>query len=142
MNLFICFSLLFVVSVQSVTVRLELHLDSTPQETAWEVRGPLPRPALIDGVTYDYYQQELAIVEEVVELSEGFYWFILKDYADNGIENGSYKITAALTSGPKVLAEGNGNFGSSAIAEFEIPKDQPMIMELGNAGGYVRGARV
>lgn len=142
MNLFICFFLLLLVSAQSVTVRLELHLDSTPQETSWEVRGPLPRPDLIDGVTYDYYQQENAIVEEAVELSEGLYWFLLKDYADNGIENGSYKITAALTSGPNVLAEGNGNFSGSTIAEFEIPRDQPMIIELENAGGYVRGARV
>jgi hypothetical protein len=127
--------------VNGVTVRLELQLDDAPQETSWEIRGPLPRPTLLDGVTYDYYaQRPNSLVEEVIDLEEGDYYFLLNDLHDDGIEHGSFQIIAELTTGPTVLATGSGDFSSGQIQEFTIPKDQPIEVQISGTGGYVRGS--
>ena len=127
-------------SINAVSVRLELQLDSAPQETSWEVRGPLPRPTLIGGVTFDYYSDPSSQVIEVFDLEEGQYLFLLNDFENNGINNGSFKIIAELIEGPKVLAEGSGAFGSGQISEFTVPEDQPVQVEVSRDGGYFRGS--
>jgi hypothetical protein len=126
-------------SLNAVNVELDIDLDASPHETSWELRGPLPNPTLLDGVTYDYYTTPHAKVHETFELEPGQYWFLLNDLADNGIENGSFNLVADLVDGQVILAKGDGNFGNGKLFQFTIPGGQESSIEV-SKDGYFRGS--
>jgi hypothetical protein len=133
--------LLFVSQAVAVPVKLEMQLDDYPEHTSWEIRGPFPKPTLVDGVTYNYYQEPNSDIEEFLELDEGVYWLMLNDFTDDGIQDGHFRLIAGLASGPVILVEGTGDFGSGKIIEFEIPVDHPVVIQTPRNGAHISGSR-
>lgn len=121
---------LLIPSVYAVNCQLEIQLDSKPEDTAWELRGPLPGFHIIDGVTYNYYKNNITIVTEAFDLAEGRYYFLISDFEGNGIQGGFFRIIANLRSGPLTLKDGNGNFANGLIHEVVVPPSSQQLSEL------------
>lgn len=109
-----------------VPIRLQLQLDHKPHETAWEIRGPLPRINLVASAPYaDYVGYADELIEEEVVLEQGeTYYFLLTDFSEDGIHNGSFRILAGDDGDDTVVMEGRGDMiGSGKAYTIDIPKD-------------------
>eukprot|EP00542_Grammatophora_oceanica_P016192 CAMPEP_0194046600 /NCGR_PEP_ID=MMETSP0009_2-20130614/21842_1 /TAXON_ID=210454 /ORGANISM="Grammatophora oceanica, Strain CCMP 410" /LENGTH=150 /DNA_ID=CAMNT_0038691965 /DNA_START=86 /DNA_END=538 /DNA_ORIENTATION=+ len=74
-------------STYGTLCRLELQLDDKPDDTTWEVRGPIPAMDIVDGVAFGGYDIPHQHVIERFDLEEGqSYYFMISDYEGNGIE--------------------------------------------------------
>lgn len=106
--------------------RLQLQLDQRPADTAWEIRGPFPAVDLVASRDFDYYQTPNALEQESVELIEGgTYYFLLTDYANDGIDDGFFFLTQQVAnedSAATTIAHGDGSFGAGQIYSFEVPR--------------------
>ena len=106
-----------------VDVYVEIELDDKPQETSWEVRGPLPGVGLIGNVEYNYYtDMQGRIAEETLYLQVGHtYYFLINDSAQDGIQDGFLKIFVDYGRGSITLVEDSTDFGSAKVYMFTVP---------------------
>ena len=111
----------FAVPTSAVDVKFELKLDSKPQESAFELRGPLPSVDIVDEAAYFSLSGES--IERRYNLTEGkFYYLMLLDSGKDGIKDGSFKLSANYEQQSEVtLKEGDCKFGHGKVWNFLVP---------------------
>ena len=111
----------FAVPTSAVDVKFELKLDSKPQESAFELRGPLPSVDIVDEAAYFSLSGES--IERRYNLKEGkFYYLMLLDSGKDGIKDGSFKLSANYEQQSEVtLKEGDCKFGHGKVWNFLVP---------------------
>ena len=139
MNALLSASLIFVsfaTSASAVGVKFDLKLDSRPQETAFEVRGPLPSTVVVDEASYLSLDGES--IERQYNLEEGrFYYLMLLDSGRDGITDGSFKLTASYKTADVTLKEGTGDFGHGKTWNFMVPVT-PAVESKKSGGIFMR----
>lgn len=117
-----------------VDVNVEIQLDDKPQETSWEVRGPLPGVGLIGNVEYNYYADMKGhTAEETLYLQVGHtYYFLINDSSQDGIQDGFLKIFVDYGRGSITLVEDSTDFGSAKVYMFTVPAPPIDYAELGD----------
>lgn len=122
-SLFLVALLSSIHNVAAVLCQLKLQLDEKPEDTAFEVRGPLPSVNLISKVDYGTYEKQYSVkVLKEFDLEEGkSYYFLLTDYGKDGIEGGGFQLRAEFPTGPIILEEGDGEIGAGKAFTFVVP---------------------
>lgn len=108
----------------AILFKLQIQLDHNPEETAWQLRGPVPKPDIIDGVTYGYYKEAQSTIEESFDIEAGKYWIWITDRNDDGISESSWQLIAHLAGRDVVLHRGDGQFGAGKLQEILVPSEE------------------
>ena len=145
----------------ALSCRLELELDGHPEDTAWELRGPLPSMEVLASRGYDEYDQANHAHQTVVETLDGIlkagekYYFIVKDYNFDGIENGRLSVFSEqqrpeqqqshnndMLDGRRrqqqqqqqqLLLRANGNFRDAKLHKFKVPPLEDKEHKIGRS---------
>ncbi|KAG7370868.1 serine protease [Nitzschia inconspicua] len=101
----------------SVAVFLTIHFDSWNQETAWQIVAQENPNQIWAEAGFDTYRAGATVTEKILLPPRRSYIFIIKDFFEDGIDGGSYKMVAA---NGKILFEGDGNFGAERQHQFAL----------------------
>ena len=109
-------------------VRVEFFLDSNPQDTAYEIRGPLPEVHVIAHASFGTLTEANTTHDETHFLLPGnMYYFLLMDRSNNGIEDGFLRITGYHEDEkPIALLESHTDFKHGRSWTFSVP-DIPLV---------------
>lgn len=111
-----------------VGVRIELLLDSNPQDTAYELRGPLPELHVIAHTIFGDLTVANTILDETHFLIPGnMYYFLVTDKANDGIDDGFLRISGYHEDEkPIALLESHTDFKHGRSWTFSVP-DMPLV---------------
>lgn len=101
----------------TVTVFLTITFDSWHQETAWQIVAQEDPTRIWAEAGYDTYRGGKSVTESIRLPPGRSYIFLIKDFFQDGIDGGSYKMVAA---NGRVLFQGDGNFGAERSHQFAI----------------------
>ena len=98
--------------VQTVTVEVEIHLDSWSHETGWSIgMVDFAGGVVVERQPGHYAGNNNAVVKETVEIEKGRYFkFTITDSYGDGLFTSGYKVTHQ---NGNVLLQENGDFGYS-----------------------------
>ena len=121
----------------AVNVKFELKLDNRPQESAFELRGPLPSTDIVDEAAYFSLHGES--IERQYNLEAGkYYYLMLLDSGKDGITDGAFKLTASYPKSEVTLKEGSCDFGHGKVWNFMIPVTP--AVDSNKNGLFMRGS--
>jgi hypothetical protein len=102
---------------KTIGIFLTINFDSWHQETAWQVVAQENPNQIWAEAVYDTYRAGESVTENILLPTGRPYIFIIKDFFQDGIDGGSYKM---VTANGRVLFEGDGNFGAERRHQFAI----------------------
>lgn len=100
-----------------VAVFLTIVFDNWHQETAWQIVARENPNQVWSEAVYDTYRAGSSVTERIMLPPGRSYIFIIKDFFEDGIDGGSYKMMKA---NGNVLFEGDGNFGAERSHQFTL----------------------
>ena len=108
-------------NVPTVKVYLLIVFDNWHQETAWTIADESDPSKIYASTNYDDYRSGESITEEIVLPAGGIYIFTIRDFFNDGIQDGGYLL---MDEQGGVIFQGDGNFGSFRSHAFELPEVQ------------------
>lgn len=105
-------------TINTVNVYLIIIFDEWHQETSWSIKAENDPNVVFAERAYDTYRAGESITEEISLPSGRSYTFTIKDFFNDGIEDGEYLL---MTADGTVLFKGNGAFGSARSHTFKLP---------------------
>ena len=100
-----------------MNVYLIIIFDKWHQETSWIITDEDDPNLVYAEVKYDTYRGGDSITEDIPLPPGRTYTFVIKDFFDDGIEDGEYLM---MTADGTILFEGNGAFESSRSHTFTL----------------------
>ena len=117
-----------------VPCQLELKLDDTPEEVAWEIRGPHPSMEMIAEVYYQHYGRDKvnAVVNEHFVLEDNHeYVLVMVDGGGDGLKapeekKGETSVMVACRFGAyeRVLLAHKGDYGEGKVFRFSVQRPE------------------
>lgn len=105
-------------NIPTVKVYLVILFDNWHQETAWTIADETDPSKIYAQANYDDYRSGESITEEIILPAGGIYIFTIRDFFNDGIQNGGYLL---MDEQGGVIFQGDGNFGSFRSHAFELP---------------------
>lgn len=105
--------------IKTMKVYLVIVFDNWHQETAWVITDDADPSIVYAERTYDTYRSGDSITEEITLPAGGLYTFTVKDFFNDGIQDGEYLLMSA---DGDVIFRGNGEFGSFRSHTFQLPE--------------------